>query len=90
MVEFSLNQCNSPTNQNSQRCSDGVTLTGDGVTQAQLPLVDGEQVLQHCRGQFALKDLAIFVPFIVILLALNIPFKTKKAPVIIFRKGHHH
>jgi len=25
------------------RCSDGVTLTGDGVTQAELPLVDGEQ-----------------------------------------------
>ena len=27
-----------------ERCSDGVTLTGDGVTQAELPLVDGEQV----------------------------------------------
>ena len=40
----------------SKRCSDGVTLTGDGVTQAQLPLVDGEQVAGFQKSPYITID----------------------------------
>ena len=51
----------------SERCSDGVTLTGDGVTQSQLPLVDGEQVIRnfpHCISLLLLSISLIIHVFI--------------------------